>query len=157
MSLFINPSSEATSAFLMQVIITLLLSKLLAKALSYIRQPQVVGQIIAGIMLGPSVLGYIPGFTSAVFPHNTTVTFSTIANLGLIFFMFFLGLELDPLVIRNKWKSTLPLACASIIIPVGVGAAASIWLKDINGGMQNDVSFILLIGAGIGFSAFRTY
>jgi Kef-type K+ transport system membrane component KefB len=55
--LFTNPSTDALATLLMQVFITLVVCKILAKLLSYIRQPQVIGQIIAGILFGPSVLG----------------------------------------------------------------------------------------------------
>jgi Kef-type K+ transport system membrane component KefB len=55
--LFINPETDALAIFLMQVFITLVVCKILARLLSYIRQPQVIGQIIAGIIFGPSVLG----------------------------------------------------------------------------------------------------
>ncbi len=55
--LFQNPDSDSLATFLMQVFITLVVCKFLAKLLSYIRQPQVIGQIIAGIIFGPSILG----------------------------------------------------------------------------------------------------
>jgi Kef-type K+ transport system membrane component KefB len=55
--LFEQPSQSALAQFLMQVFITLVVCKIFAKILSYIRQPQVIGQIIAGIMFGPSILG----------------------------------------------------------------------------------------------------
>ncbi len=55
--LFEQPSSDALAQFLMQVFITLVVCKIFSKLLSYIRQPQVIGQIIAGIMFGPSILG----------------------------------------------------------------------------------------------------
>jgi Kef-type K+ transport system membrane component KefB len=56
-TLFENPSADALATFLMQVFITLVVCKILAKLLSFIRQPQVIGQIIAGIIFGPSILG----------------------------------------------------------------------------------------------------
>ncbi len=55
--LFTNPDTDSLATFLMQVFITLVVCKVLAKLLSYIRQPQVIGQIIAGIIFGPSILG----------------------------------------------------------------------------------------------------
>ena len=61
MDLFENPSEVPLATFLMQVFITLVVCKILAKLLSYIRQPQVIGQIIAGIIFGPSILGKEPG------------------------------------------------------------------------------------------------
>ncbi|CAF0837335.1 unnamed protein product [Didymodactylos carnosus] len=153
MELFEDPREDPLATFLMQVFITLVLSRILAKILSFIRQPQVIGQILTGIILGPSVFGYIPGFNRSIFPEHSVVTFQMVANLGLLFFMFFLGLKLDPQEIKEGWRRTLPVACASIIVPVGIGCAASLWLYEMNGPTVK-ASFILFIGSGIGFSAF---
>ncbi|CAF1123349.1 unnamed protein product [Adineta ricciae] len=153
--LFENPSDSPLATFLMQVFITLVVCKILAKILSYIRQPQVIGQIIAGIIFGPSLLGQINAWTEAIWPPSSIPVFQLIANLGLIFFMFFLGLELDLEQIKTSWKTTIPIACASIIIPVGIGCAVALWLYDMNTGLDtNKAAFILFIASGFGFSAF---
>jgi Kef-type K+ transport system membrane component KefB len=67
--------------------------RVLAVVLAKFDQPPVIGEIIAGIILGPSILGSIPGFTETLFPKASLSFLSVVANLGLIFFMFFLGLE----------------------------------------------------------------
>ncbi|CAF0903198.1 unnamed protein product [Adineta ricciae] len=153
--LFEDPRHLPFATFLMQVFITLVVCKVLAKLLSYIRQPQVIGQIIAGIIFGPSVLGNIPAWTNTVWPESSLKTFQLIANLGLIFFMFFLGLELDLDQIKRSWKITIPVAAASVIVPVGLGCAVSLWLYEDNEGLRTSkVAFILFIGSGFGFSAF---
>jgi Kef-type K+ transport system membrane component KefB len=61
--------------------------------------------------------GQIPAWTNAIWPASSIPTFELIANLGLIFFMFFLGVELDLEQIKRTWKITIPIACASIIVP----------------------------------------
>jgi Kef-type K+ transport system membrane component KefB len=137
-TLFQNPHESALATFLMQVFITLIVCKILAKILSFIGQPQVIGQIIAGIIFGPSilgtqrknnistdvdciyygiVLGYVPGWSVAIWPTSSLKIFQLVANMGLIFFMFFLGLELDLTQIKANWKVTIPVACSSIIFP----------------------------------------
>jgi Kef-type K+ transport system membrane component KefB len=132
-TLFENPHESPLAMFLMQVFITLIVCKILAKLLSFIRQPQVIGQIIAGIIFGPSILGnkiiilmiifydiilgYAKGWSDAIWPTSSLKVFQLIANLGLIFFMFFLGLELDLNQIKANWKVTIPVACVSIIFP----------------------------------------
>lgn len=130
--LFEDPHESPLAMFLMQVFITLIVCKILAKLLSFIRQPQVIGQIIAGIIFGPSILGssfssesvfriffvgYAKGWSAAIWPQASLKIFSLIANLGLIFFMFFLGLELDLNQIKANWKVTIPLAIVSMTIP----------------------------------------
>ena len=62
-------------------------------------------------------LGYAKGWSDAIWPSSSLKVFQLIANLGLIFFMFFLGLELDLNQIKANWKVTIPVACVSIIFP----------------------------------------
>lgn len=62
-------------------------------------------------------LGHAPGWSAAIWPTSSLPAFQLIANLGLIFFMFFLGLELDLDQIKSNWKTTIPIACASILFP----------------------------------------
>ncbi|CAF3326414.1 unnamed protein product [Rotaria socialis] len=153
--LFDDPRGIPLATFLMQVFISLVVSKILAKLLSFIRQPQVIGQIIAGIIFGPSLLGSIPAWKNAIWPESSLAIFSLIANLGLIFFMFFLGLELDLHQIKKSWKITIPVAFASVVVPVGIGCAVSLWLYDLNDNLPTSkAAFILFIGSGFGFSAF---
>ncbi|CAF1194320.1 unnamed protein product [Rotaria sordida] len=153
--LFEDPRELPLATFLMQVFITLVVCKILAKLLSYIRQPQVIGQIIAGILFGPSILGHVRGWSEAIWPESSLPAFQLIANLGLLFFMFFLGLELDLDQIKNSWKTTIPIACASIIFPVGIGCAVALWFYDMNSNFQtNKIAFILFVASGFGFSAF---
>lgn len=52
-------------------------------------------EILGGILLGPTALGYLPGFTATIFPHSSVAVLETLADLGLIFFLFLVGLELD--------------------------------------------------------------
>ncbi len=62
-------------------------------------------------------LGYAKGWSAAIWPTSSLKIFQLIANLGLIFFMFFLGLELDLNQIKANWKVTIPVACASMVFP----------------------------------------
>ncbi len=63
------------------------------------------------------LIGFMHGWSNAIWPESSLRSFQLIANLGLIFFMFFLGLELDLEQIKMNWRVTLPVAAASIIIP----------------------------------------
>ncbi|CAF1461205.1 unnamed protein product [Adineta steineri] len=154
-TLFEDPHTSALATFLMQVFITLVVCKVLAKILSYIRQPQVIGQIIAGIIFGPSILGQLSGWTEAIWPAASLPIFQLVANLGLIFFMFYLGLELDLQQIKKSWKTTIPIVSASIIFPVGIGCAVALWFWDMNTGIHTSkIAFILFVASGFGFSAF---
>jgi Kef-type K+ transport system membrane component KefB len=145
-SLFEDPREDVLSVFLLQVFVTLILCKILTKLLSFIHQPAVIGQILGGIILGPSALGFIPGFSSFLFAPHTLSSLQLIASLGLIFFMFYLGLKMDPNEIRHGWRQTLPIASVGIIIPVGIGCATSFWLYQLAPHDVNKIAFILFIG-----------
>lgn len=145
-SVFEDPREDLLAVFLLQVFVTLILCKILGKILSFIHQPAVIGQIIAGILLGPSAFGFIPGFSAFLFAEHTLNSLQLISSLGLIFFMFYLGLKMDSNEIKQGWKQTLPIASASVIIPVGIGCAISLWLYKMVSNDVNKVAFILFIG-----------
>ncbi|CAF4282221.1 unnamed protein product [Rotaria socialis] len=145
-NLFEDPRKDPVAAFLLQVFITLILSKIFTKLLSFIHQPAVIGQIVAGIVLGPSVLGFVPGFSSFVFDTHTIASFQLVSSLGLIFFMFYLGLKMNPNEIRQGWQRTLPVALVSIIVPVSIGCVTSLWLYAMVPPNVSKASFILFVG-----------
>lgn len=145
-SLLEDPREDLLAAFLLQVLVTLILCKILAKLLSFIHQPAVIGQIIGGIILGPSVLGFIPGFSAFLFAEHTLNSLQLVASLGLIFFMFYLGLKMDPNEIRQGWRRTIPIASASIIVPVSIGCATSLWLYKMATPGTSKPAFILFVG-----------
>ncbi len=155
-SLLEDPREDLLAAFLLQVFVTLVLCKILGKILSFIHQPAVIGQILAGIILGPSALGFIPGFSSFLFAPHTLNSLQLVSSLGLIFFMFNLGLKMDLNEIREGWRKTLPIASVSIIIPVGVGCATSLWLYRMAATGVNKVSFILFVGRSFFLACFDT-
>jgi hypothetical protein len=70
-------------------------------AFSFIRQPKVIAEVIGGIILGPTVMGRIPGFTNAIFPTQSISYLNLIATIGLILFLFLVGLEVDLGVMRS--------------------------------------------------------
>ena len=82
-----QPFGNPFALFMGQVFVILALSKLFSKALSFIRQPAVVGEMLAGIVLGPTVLGRVPGFSATLFPTSSLIVIKTIADFALIFFM----------------------------------------------------------------------
>lgn len=103
--------------------IIIIFCRLLHYPLSKVRQPRVIAEIIGGILLGPSVLGRIPGFTNAIFPAASMPTLSLAANLGLIFFLFLVGLEVDLRLLLSNWRIALSVGAAGMAIPFGLGCA----------------------------------
>ena len=91
--------------------------------LGYLRQPRVVGEVLGGILLGPSVVGRIPGFTDTIFPKESIPVLNNVANLGLILFLFIIGLEVDLRVFVSNWKMALSVAGAGMTLPFALGCA----------------------------------
>ena len=150
-----NPATyDALSLFLVQVVIILVLVRILAKVLGRLRQPPVIGEIIAGILLGPSAFGYIPGFSSTIFPTSSLTVLSVFSQIGLIFFMFFLGLEVDASLLTRNWRASAPVAVMSIIIPFCSGIGISYWFYDIEPTNATRTVFLLFMGTAFAFTAF---
>ena len=82
---------------LIEILIVIGLSRIVGLGFRRLKQPLVIGEIVAGVMLGPSLLGLLaPGLATALFPPETIPFLNVLAQIGLIFFMFLIGLELDP-------------------------------------------------------------
>mmetsp|Transcript_5550 Transcript_5550/g.13807 ORF Transcript_5550/g.13807 Transcript_5550/m.13807 type:complete len:533 (-) Transcript_5550:284-1882(-) len=160
--------------FLLQLALVLVLTRFLGGLVGLMKQPQVIGEIIAGVLLGPSVMGRIPGFTDTVFPtaaqagakgapYDSTLTFTVVANTGLILFMFLMGLELDRSLLRKGLRQSVPMAAAAIAVPFAIGCGVATWLSDVNeegkvpvaGAQQpSSTAFLLFAGASMTFTAF---
>ena len=109
--------------FIIQAGIIIIFCRLLHYPLSRIRQPRVIAEVIGGILLGPSVMGRIPGFTNAIFPTASMPNLNLVANLGLILFLFLVGLEVDLRYFVSNWKIALSVGTAGMALPFGLGFA----------------------------------
>jgi Kef-type K+ transport system membrane component KefB len=122
--------------------------------LSKIRQPRVISEIIGGIILGPSVMGRIPGFKASIFPDASMTNLNLVANIGLTLFLFIIGLEVDLRFLLSNWKVALNVGVASMAIPFGLGCAIAVGLynefKDEPGTVHIDFPiFMLFIGVAM--------
>src|SRR2546421_12728956 len=85
-------------------------------------QPAVIGEIVAGIMLGPTLLGLLPGhLPQHLFPPGGRPILTVLANVGLVLFMFGVGLELDLGTIRRSGASAVTVSLASTLVPLALG------------------------------------
>jgi Kef-type K+ transport system membrane component KefB len=129
-SLFAN-LGHPLSLLLIQIVVIVLLSRFLASLVSKIGQPMVIGEIIAGILLGPSVLGYFfPGVSQFIFQAASLPNLNFLSQLGLILFMFIIGLELDIQLLKNKAHTAVVVSHASIIIPFTMGVGLAYFLYE---------------------------
>ena len=131
---------------LAQIVVVLVMARVVGRLMRKVGQPQVVGEMVAGIMLGPSVFGAIAPVTwGALFPKESLGFVNTLSQLGLILFMFLVGLELDTRSLRARGRSALIISWASIAAPFAMGVSLAYLLYD------------ELAPAGVRFSAFALF
>lgn len=121
-----------------------------------IGQPTVIGEIIAGIFLGPSLLGmWFPEYSSSLFPIESLGNLHILSQIGLVLFMFVIGMELDLKVLKNKTIDALIISHIGIIIPYSFGLGLSIYLyREFAPSNINFLSFGLFMGIAMSIAAF---
>ncbi len=133
--------------FLTQVVIIIVLCQLLGKLFRLIGQPAVVGELLAGILLGPTALGNIPGFTETIVPTQALGLLKLMANIGLSFFLFLIGLETDTDLMAKYWQKVLLITLPGMAIPFGiaVGISRLIWMIETDQSVKF-TTFFLFVG-----------
>lgn len=91
--------------------------------LAKIRQPRVIAEVIGGIVLGPSVMGRIPGFRDAIFPSESIPNLTLVANVGLVLYLFIIGMETDVGFLLSNWRIATSVSVAGLAFPFGMGCA----------------------------------
>ncbi|KAK8583486.1 hypothetical protein V6N12_067758 [Hibiscus sabdariffa] len=120
-----NPLDFALPLAILQICLVVALTRIIAFLIKPLRQPRVITEIVGGILLGPSVLGRNEKYMHAIFPSKSLTVLDTLVNLGLLFFLFLVGLELDPKSIRRTGKKSLCIAVAIISLPFILGIGTS--------------------------------
>ena len=113
--------------FLAQIVVLLLTGRLLGELVSRWGQPPVMGQLLAGILLGPSILGHIaPGVELALFPHmpEQRAMLNAVAQLGVLLLLLLTGMETDLSVMRHSGRAAVSVSLAGIAVPFAFGVAA---------------------------------
>ncbi len=141
---------------LAQILTIIFFARIFGWLSARIGQPSVIGEIFAGIFLGPSIVGYyFPEFSAALFPAASLPNLQFLSQIGLILFMFVIGMELDLKVLKTKAHDAVVISHASIIIPfaLGMGLAYFIYQEYAPKGVQF-IAFGLFLGIAMSITAF---
>jgi Kef-type K+ transport system membrane component KefB len=119
-------------------------------------QPQVVGEMVAGILLGPSLLGFLaPGLSDSLFPPESLGFLSAVSQLGVIVFMFLMGLEVDPGLLRSKGRTVLATSQAGILVPFALGCLLGFFLHPrLSPPGVVQAHFMMFMGTAMSITAF---
>lgn len=144
------------SILLLQIFTIIFFARTFGFLFNKIGQPTVIGEIVAGIVLGPSLLGHwFPDYMSFLFPPSSMSNLQFFSQLGLMLFMFVVGMELDLKEFKNKASDAIVISHAGIIIPFTLGMALACFLySEFAPGFVGFLSFSLFMGISISITAF---
>lgn len=141
---------------ILQIISIILISRLFGFLFNKIGQPTVIGEIVAGIVLGPSVVGFFfPEYSIFLFPKESLPNLQFLSQVGLILFMFVIGMELDLKVLRNQAHDAVVISHASIVIPYFLGMGLAYFMyADYAPDNISFIAFALFMGIAMSITAF---
>ncbi|MFV0417977.1 MAG: cation:proton antiporter [Dysgonomonas sp.] len=153
---FIENVHHPAGILLLQVTTIIVVARIFGWMFKKMGQPSVIGEILAGIVLGPSLLGlYFPDISGFLFPVQSLGNLQVLSQIGLVLFMFVIGMDLNLDVLRNKAHEAVVISHASIIVPftLGVGLAYFIYSSFAPEGIEFS-SFGLFLGISMSITAF---
>ncbi len=151
--------------FFLQIAIILGACRIVGRIAKYFGQPQVVAEMIAGVLLGPSLFGYFaPEFQARLFPwdpkqasRDTSCYLFPASQLGLALYMFIVGLEFRTDIVRNHFKSSLVVSLSGMLVPFLLGGALGYWFHSLGGLFPEKTTpfeATLFVGASMCITAF---
>ncbi|XAR68967.1 hypothetical protein NMG60_11000393 [Bertholletia excelsa] len=151
-----NPLNYAFPLLIVQTTLVLVVSRSLAVLLRPLRQPKVIAEIVGGILLGPSAFGRNEQYMHRIFPSWSTPILESVASIGLIFFLFLVGLELDLNSIRRSGRRAFAIAAAGIFLPFISGVGVAFVLRHIVDGADKVGygQYLVFMGVALSITAF---
>jgi Kef-type K+ transport system membrane component KefB len=159
-----RPVAEIIAYVFLDLAVIMVLARLMGRLARRVGQPAVIGEIVAGILLGPTLLGALPGdLDTLLFPPDIRPFLNVLAQLGLVLFMFLIGLEVDLSFMRGREKVAVSVSLASILLPFALGVLLAAYLHgqhDVFTGADGSTSpisfagFALFLGVAMSITAF---
>jgi Kef-type K+ transport system membrane component KefB len=157
-SMPVSPSETASilTRVLLAMVVVIVVARALGAVFRRLHQPQVTGEIVAGILLGPSFLGWIaPGVSSQLLPSTVVPYLAVISQIGVVLYMFLVGLELDTDQLRERTQASIAISHASIVVPFLLGGTLALWLYPRYSAHNISFTvFALFIGVAMSVTAF---
>ncbi|MCG6168396.1 cation:proton antiporter [Leptospira sp. FAT2] len=155
-NMFSGHLKQPLSRLLLQLIVIMVAARFFGKLATMVGQPSVIGEILAGILLGPSLLGFLfPEGFQLLFPKESLSVLQILSQIGLLLFMFVIGMELDLKILGNQAESAVVISHSSIMFPflLGAGLAYFIYVPLAPQGVDF-IAFCLFMGIGMSITAF---
>ena len=156
----VRPTTSEAPGILLHVLLALVVIIVVARVLGAmfrrLNLPQVMGEVVAGILLGPSFLGWLaPELASRVLPVNIAPHLALISQVGVVLYMFLVGLDLDTELLQERTQAAIAISQASIVLPFLSGAAIALWLYPrYSTSLVSFTTFALFIGVAMSITAF---
>ena len=143
------------AAFFIAVAIVMVVARLVGMLIARLGQPRVMGEVLAGILLGPTLFGVLaPELQRTVFPSDVIPYIGVAANLGLIFYMFLVGLEIDLAQLKGRISQTAAISNTGVAIPMIAGLAIALPTYELVGPDRGFTAFALFMGVSMSITAF---
>lgn len=141
---------------ILQIAIVIAASRLVAVIFHRIQQPRVIGEMFAGIMLGPSLLGWVaPHLSASLFPPSSLGFLNALSQVGVVIYMFLVGLALNPKELREQGHTAVLTSHVSIVAPFVLGSLLALFLYPrLSDDSVSFTGFALFMGAAMSITAF---
>jgi len=149
-------AADTLAHFFLQLLVIMIMARAVGGLFRRIGQPSVVGEMAAGILLGPSLFGWLaPGAFAFVFPETSLGSIKLLSQIGVCFFMFAVGMELNLQELRRRARAAVVVSHASIVFPYLLGVVLAYFLyTDFAAAGSSFTAFALFMGISMSITAF---